>query len=218
MRLFRNRSEAGRLLAAQLSEYADRTDVIVLALPKGGVPVAAKVASALGAPLDVLVVRKIGAPWNPEFAVGAIASGGMMVLDTDTMNALGLTKASLDPVILAEQRELTRRERLYRGGRPFPALEGQVVILVDDGLATGATMQAAVAALRTSGPALVVVAVPVASQSACAMLDQVVDRVVCVATPEPFYGVGAWYENFDQTTDEEVLSLLAHGEVPLLSK
>lgn len=217
MRLFRNRSEAGRLLAARLSEFADRTDVIVLALPKGGVPVAAEVASALAAPLDVLVVRKIGAPWNPEFAVGAIASGGMMVLDAETLNELGLTKADLDPIILAEQRELMRRERLYRGGRPFPALQGQVVILVDDGLATGATMQAAVAALRTRGPALVVVAVPVASQSARAMLDRVVDRVVCVSTPEPFYGVGAWYENFDQTTDEEVLSLLTHGEAPLLS-
>ncbi|HEY5547068.1 MAG TPA: phosphoribosyltransferase family protein [Gemmatimonadaceae bacterium] len=218
MRLFRNRSEAGRRLAAQLSEFAGRTDVIVLALPKGGVPVAAEVSSALGAPLDVLVVRKIGVPWQPEFAVGAIASGGMMVLDTETMNELGLTRASLDPILVAEQRELMRRESLYRGGRPFPTLEGQVVIVVDDGLATGATMQAAVAALRTRGPALVVVAVPVASRSACAMLDRVVDRVVCVATPEPFYGVGVWYDDFDQTTDEEVLSLLAHGEVPLAAR
>lgn len=213
---FRNRTDAGRLLAAQLVEFADRTDVIVLALPKGGVPVAAEVASALGAPLDVLVVRKIGVPWHPEFAVGAMASGGMMVLDTATMNELGLTRASLEPVIRAERQELARREHLFRRGRPFPDLDGMVVILVDDGLATGATMQAAVNALRTRRPALVIVAVPVASQSAVVMLHRSVDRVVSVATPEPFYGVGAWYEDFDQTTDEEVLELLARGEVSLL--
>ena len=217
MRLFRNRSEAGRVLATHLGEYENRTDVIVLALPKGGVPVAAEVASALAAPLDVLVVRKIGAPQSPEFAVGAIASGGMMVLDTRTMHELGLTRASLDSVIQAEQQEVIRRDRLYRRGRPFPGLEDQVVILVDDGLATGATMHAAVMALRSRAPAVVVVAVPVASRSALVMLNQVVDRVVCVAAPEPFYGVGAWYENFDQTTDEEVLSLLAGREVPLLA-
>ena len=217
MRLFRNRSDAGRLLAPHLEEFANRTDVIVLALPKGGVPVAAEVASALAAPLDVLVVRKIGVPWNPEFAVGAIASGGMLVLDNDMMNELGLTRESLDPVIRAEQAELIRRERLYRRGRPFPDLEGLVVILVDDGLATGSTMQAAVAALRTKGPALVVVAVPVASQSAVVQLDRVVDQVVYVADPEPFFSVGVWYANFDQTTDEEVLRLLDHTEVPLLT-
>jgi predicted phosphoribosyltransferase len=135
----------------------------------------------------------------------------MMVLDADTMNELGLTKASLDPTILAEQRELMRRERLYRGGRPFPALEGQVVILVDDGLATGATMQAAVAAVKTKDPEHVVVAVPVASVSAYVALETLVDRVVCLEAPEPFYGVGAWYEDFSQTTDEEVLSLLAES-------
>lgn len=217
MRRFRNRSEAGRFLAAQVSEYAGRTDVVVLALPKGGVPVAAEVASALGAPLDVLVVRKIGVPWNPEFALGAIASGGMMVLDMHTLDEFGLTREDVEPVIQAERRELTRRESLYRSGRPFPALEGHIVILVDDGLATGATMQAAVAALRTKGPALVVVAVPVASRSARAALDPIVDRVVCVETPEPFFGVGVWYEDFSQTTDAEVLSLLARNEVPLLA-
>jgi putative phosphoribosyl transferase len=208
MKLFRNRSEAGRLLAAQLSEYADRTDVLVLALPKGGVPVAAEVSSALGCPLDGLVVRKIGVPWNPEFALGAVASGGMMVLDVRTMDQLGLTPTDIEPVILEERQELMRRESLYRSGRPFPAL---------DGLATGATMQAAVAALRTRNPARVVVAVPVASRSACALLDQIVDRVVCMATPEPFYGVGAWYEDFSQTTDEEVLSCLARSDVAQLT-
>jgi putative phosphoribosyl transferase len=215
MTLFHNRSEAGRQLAAHLGEFANRTDVMVLALPKGGVPVAAEVASALAAPLDVLVVRKIGVPRNPEFAVGALASGGMMVLDTATMNQLGLTRDNLEPVIRAEQQELVRRERLFRRGRPYPDLEGKVVILVDDGLATGATMQAAVAALRTRRPALVVVAVPVASRSAIVMLQRTVDRVVCVAAPEPFYGVGAWYEDFEQTTDEEVLSLLTPGEILL---
>jgi len=217
MSLFRNRSEAGRHLAAHLSEYAGRTDVLVLALPKGGVPVAAEVASALGAPLDVLVVRKIGVPWNPEMAVGAIASGGMMALDVPTLNALRLTRADLEPVLQAERRELTRREALFRRERPFPALEGQIVILVDDGLATGATMQVAIAALRTKNPARIVVAVPVASRSACAALDMIVDRVVCVATPEPFYGVGVWYEDFSQTSDEEVLSLLDHNAAPLLA-
>jgi len=218
MRRFRNRSEAGRFLAEQLSEYADRTDVIVLALPKGGVPVAAEVAATLGAPLDVLVVRKIGVPWNPEFALGAIASGGMMVLDMHSLDALGLTRSDVEPVIQAERRELTRRESLYRSERPFPTLAGHVVILVDDGLATGATMQAAVAALRTKGPSLIVVAVPVASRAACETLDPMVDRVVCVATPEPFFGVGVWYEDFSQTTDEEVLSLLARSELPVLAR
>lgn len=215
MALFRNRSEAGQLLASHLGEFEHRSDVIVLALPKGGVPVAAEVASALAAPLDVMVVRKIGVPWNPEFAVGAIASGGMMVLDTERMKEFSLTRASLAAVIQAEQKELARRVRLFRGERPFPDLEGQVVILVDDGLATGSTMHAAVMALRSRAPSLVVVAVPVASQSALVMLEQVVDRVVSLATPEPFYSVGTWYENFDQTTDEEVLSLLGRSELPL---
>lgn len=217
MRRFRNRSEAGLFLAARLSEYAERTDVVVLALPKGGVPVAAEVASALGAPLDVLVVRKIGVPWNPEFALGAIASGDMMVLDERTLDELGLTRADVEPVIQAERRELTRRESLYRSARPFPVLEGHIVILVDDGLATGATMQAAVAALRTRRPAQVVVAVPVASRSACAALAPIVDRVVCVETPEPFLGVGVWYDDFSQTTDQEVLTLLARYAEPMLA-
>ena len=211
MKLFRNRREAGHLLAAHLRPYADRSDVLVLALPKGGVPVAAEVASALGAPLDVLVVRKIGLPWNPERAVGAIASGGMMVLDIRAIDQLDLTRAQLEPVIQSERLELARRERVYRIGHPFPAVAGKVVILVDDGLATGATMQAAVAAVKTKEPAHVVVAVPVASVSACVALESLVDRVVCLEAPEPFYGVGAWYEDFSQATDEEVLSLLAES-------
>lgn len=211
MKLFRDRREAGHLLAAHLREYADRSDVLVLALPKGGVPVGAEVASTLGAPLDVLVVRKIGVPWNPELAVGAIASGGMMVLDIPVIDYLDLTHAQLDPVIRAERLELARRERVFRVGHPFPTIAGKVVILVDDGLATGATMQAAVAAVKTKGPAHVVVAVPVASVSARVALESLVDRVVCLEAPEPFHGVGAWYEDFSQTTDEEVLSLLAEA-------
>ena len=218
MKLFRNRREAGRLLAAHLHEYTDRSDVLVLALPKGGVPVAAEVASALEAPLDVLVVRKIGVPWNPELAVGAIASGGMMVLDIAAITQLDLTRAELDPIIRAERLELGRREQIFRIGHPFPVVEGKVVILVDDGLATGATMQAAVAAVKTKGPAHVVVAVPLASVSAYYALESLVDRVVCLETPEPFNGVGAWYEDFTQTTDEEVLSLLAQGRTNELSR
>ena len=218
MKLFRNRREAGHLLAAHLREYADRSDVLVLALPKGGVPVAAEVASALRAPLDVLVVRKIGVPWNPELAVGAIASGGMMVLDVRVVDDLDLTHAQLDPIIQAERLELARRERVFRIGHPFPALEGQVVILVDDGLATGATMQAAVAAVKTKRPATCRCRCTGGVRACVVALESLVDRVVCLEAPEPFYGVGAWYEDFSQTTDEEVLSLLAESRENELSR
>lgn len=218
MRYFRNRIDAGRHLAALLSEYSDNPDVLVLGLPKGGVPVAAEVASALGAPLDVLVVRKIGVPWNPEFAVGAIASGGMMMFDGPTMSELRVTRDDLEPVISEEFRELIRRENLYRGERPFPDLDGLTVIVVDDGLATGATMQAAVSVLRTRNPGEIVVAVPVASRSACLLLEPIADRVVCAATPEPFNGVSLWYGDFSQTSDEEVLSCLARSEMALLTR
>jgi putative phosphoribosyl transferase len=180
------------------------------------VPVAAEVASELAVRLDVLMVRKIGVPWNPEYALGAIANGGMLVLDTATMQELGLTREGIDLVVQAERRELARRERVFRGNSPFPSLEGKVVILVDDGLATGATMRSAVEAVRTRGPALIVVAVPITSRSAYLTLDRIVDRIVCLATPEPFYAVGEWYDDFSQTTDEEVLSLLSHSEQPLL--
>lgn len=208
MRLFRNRLEAGRRLAQQLMKYAGRSDVVVLALPRGGVPVASEVARALGAPLDVFTVRKIGLPWNEEFAIGAIASGGVRLLDRNVMNQVGISDAVVAPTIARERRELERRERLYRNDRPFPEVVGQTVILVDDGLATGASARAAVEALRTQHPADIVVAAPVGAREACAMLAAAADACICVATPEPFYGVGAWYDDFSQTSDDDVLTLL----------
>jgi putative phosphoribosyl transferase len=205
---FRDRQEAGQLLADHLREFAGRSDVIVLALPRGGVPVAAEIARALGVHLDTLVVRKIGLPSNPEFAVGAMAHGGMMVLDELLLHELGLSRRQLMPVILEEEEELERREQLYRGTRAFPRLEGQVVILVDDGLATGSTMEAAVRMVRTRAPARIIVAVPVGSQQACGHVGALADSVVCLLMPEPFFGVGVWYVDFSATSDQEVLELL----------
>ena len=211
MTRFADRAEAGRALAVRLMEYAGEPDTLVLALPRGGVPVAFEIAIALDAELDVLIVRKIGVPWNPEYAVGAIANDGIAVLDAAFMNRLGLTRSDLAPVLRAEVRELERRERLYRGDRPYPELQGHTVLLVDDGLATGSTMLAAVKAVRSRRPRRVVVAVPIASAEACADLDRVADRTVCLETPEPFYGVGVWYEDFSETSDEQVLALLAEA-------
>jgi putative phosphoribosyl transferase len=183
----------------------------VLALPRGGVPVAYEVALALDAPLDVLVVRKIGAPGHPELAIGAIASGGARVVNESVVDELGLNDESIARAADAEKEELARRERTYRGDRPPVDVEGRTVILVDDGLATGATMRAAALALRAQNPARVVVAVPVAAEQTCAELRDDVDEVVCALTPEPFLAVGAWYEDFSQTTDEEVRELLARA-------
>jgi predicted phosphoribosyltransferase len=208
---FRDRREAGRLLAARLSAYANRPDVVVLALPRGGVPVAAEVARALGAPLDVFVVRKLGVPGHEEFAFGAIATGGVRVLNEDVVRALQIPDRVIDAVAAREQEELARRERVYRGDRPPLDVRGRTVILVDDGLATGATMHAAIRALRQQQPARIVVAVPTASPEACDELKRVVDDVVCATTPDPFYAVGLWYEDFSQTTDEEVRELLARS-------
>lgn len=205
---FRDRHEAGRRLAAKLRHYATRPDVIVLALPRGGVPVGYEVAKALGAPLDVFVVRKLGLPWHEELAMGAIASGGVRVLDPDLLRAARVSEADLARVTAAEQAELERRERQYRGDRPFPDLRGKTVILVDDGLATGSTMRAAVAALRQEGPSRIVVAVPVAAPETCDAFGDIADEVVCAETPEPFRAVGLWYNDFSQTTDEEVHELL----------
>jgi predicted phosphoribosyltransferase len=205
---FQNREEAGRQLAAELKAYAGQPDVIVLALPRGGVPVAYEVVRALGAPLDVFVVRKLGLPGHEEFAMGAIASGGMRLLNERVVRAAGLTPAQVERVTAAEQAELERREQSYRGDRPFPDLTGRTVILVDDGLATGATMRAAVAALRQEGPARIVVAVPVSAPETCDAFRDVADAVICALTPEPFYAVGLWYEDFSQTTDAEVHDLL----------
>ena len=208
MRRFTNRAEAGRDLAAMLDAIRDRGDVTVLALPRGGVPVAFEVAEALGAPLDVFTVRKLGAPANEEFAIGAIATGGITLLDSNAVRALGIGAAELDALVSKERVELARRDRLYRRNLPAPALAGRTVIVVDDGLATGATMQAAVAAIRTQKPARIVVAAPVGSREACATLRAVADACVCGLTPPTFYGVGAWYEDFSQTSDADVLDLL----------
>jgi putative phosphoribosyl transferase len=195
-------------LAARLAKYAGRPDVVVLALPRGGVPVAFEVAQALGAPLDVFLVRKLGMPGHEEFAIGAIASGGVTVLNDETLRDYGVSREQVQAVVEAEQRELERREGRYRGDRPFPDVAGRTVILIDDGLATGSTMRAAVAALRQERPARVIVAVPTAPPETCDELRTIVDEMVCLITPEPFYAVGLWYEDFAQTTDEEVRELL----------
>jgi len=210
-RYFRDRSEAGRQLAAKLRTYANRSDVIVLALPRGGVPVAYEVARALGAPLDVFVVRKLGVPGYEELAMGAVATGGVRVLNEDVVQGLHIPDYVIDAVAAWEQQELARREQVYRGDRPQPDVRDRTVILVDDGLATGATMLAAVRALRQQQPAQIVVAVPTASPETCAQMKTEADEVVCPITPQPFYSVGLWYENFSQTTDEKVRELLARS-------
>lgn len=206
---FTDRTEAGRLLAQALSAYAGRTDVLVLALPRGGVPVAMEVAKALGAELDLIIVRKLGVPYQEELAMGALASGGARVLNQDVVSSLNLSEAVIEEVTRKEEKELARRERAYRGERPFPEVRGRTVILVDDGLATGATMRAAVAALRQLDPAAIVVAVPVAPPDTAAKLREEVDDFVCLATPESFFAVGQWYVDFSQISDEEVGALLA---------
>jgi predicted phosphoribosyltransferase/dienelactone hydrolase len=205
---FRDRREAGRALARWLGGYAGRADVLVLALPRGGVPVAWEVARALRAPLDVFLVRKLGMPGQPELAMGAIASGGVRVLDTDLVERFGIPRDRIDAVTREEERELRRRERSYRGDRAPLDLRGRAVLLVDDGLATGSSMRAAIAAVRRLGPKEIVVAVPVAPAATCRDLAGLADDVVCVASPDPFLAVGRFYENFEQTTDEEVRDLL----------
>jgi putative phosphoribosyl transferase len=206
--LFRDRFDAGRALAAKLARYAGRPDVLVLALPRGGVPVGFEVARALNAPLDVFLVRKLGVPGREELAMGAIATGGVRVLNEEVVAALGIPDEQIDAVTAEEQEELERRAHEYRGDRPPPDVRGKVVILVDDGLATGSTMRAAVAALRRQGPARVVVGVPVGAAETCAEFRDEADEAVCARTPEPFYAVGLWYQDFSQTTDEEVRDLL----------
>lgn len=206
--LFADRADGGLRLAQKLSAYAGRTDTIVLGLPRGGVPVAAEVAKELRAPLDLFLVRKLGVPGHEELAMGAIASGGVQVLNREVVEQLRIPLELIDSVAQREQQELARREKLYRNGQPAPELEGRTAILVDDGLATGASMSAAVAALRAHQPARIVVAVPTAAPETCKMFEEEVDEVVCAETPQPFVGVGFWYKNFAQTTDEEVRRLL----------
>lgn len=210
--LFKNRTEAGQKLAAALSQYGSQRsdeDPLVLALPRGGVPVAFQVARALGTQLDVFIVRKLGAPGQPELALGAIASGGTIVWNHDILRALGLPDARLQRVLEHENAELIRREREYRGHRPQPRLSDRTILLIDDGLATGATMRAAVQAIQAKKPKKLVAAVPVASREACNAIQPHVDHIICLQKPDPFYGVGAWYDDFSQTSDQEVHQLLA---------
>lgn len=211
---FRDRRDAGQVLATHLEAYAHQPNVIVLGLPRGGVPVAAEVAAALQAPLDACLVRKLGVPGHEELAMGAIASGGVRVLSEEIVRGLQIPDAVIDATEAAERRELVRRERVYRGGKGPLNLAGKTVILVDDGLATGSTMRAAVQAARQMSPAHIVVAVPVGAASVCASLHEVADEVICAETPDPFYAVGIWYENFQPTSDEEVRAAL---RMPLAS-
>jgi predicted phosphoribosyltransferase len=208
---FRDRAHAGRALARMLSTYAHRPGVVVLALPRGGVPVGYEVARALEAPLDVFLVRKLGVPGHEELAMGAIASGGVRVLNDEVLAQINLRPAAIEAVTAREAGELERRERAYRGDRPPPNVRGRTVILVDDGLATGSTMRAAVQALRQHLPARIVMAVPVAAPSACESFHSQVNQAICAMTPEPFVAVGLWYEDFSTTTDAEVRDLLARA-------
>ncbi len=210
--LFSDRREAGRILARKLSHYAGRSDVLVLALPRGGVPVGFEVARALDAPLDIFLVRKLGFPGHEELAMGAIASGGIRVVNEDVVEMYRIPARQLESVAERERRELERRERAYRGDRPAPRLSGRTVILVDDGLATGSSMRAAATAVQSGRPARIVLAVPVAPPSAVHQFRDLVDEFVCVQTPEPFLAVGRFYENFEPTTDEEVRDLLRRAE------
>jgi len=205
---YTDRTQAGILLAQKLAAYAGRHDVIVLALPRGGVPVAFEIARALQAPLDVLLVRKLGVPGHEEYAMGAIATGGVCILQSDVIKQLAIPQASVDDLVQRKQEELAQRERLYRSNRPAPKLEGSIVIVVDDGLATGSTMLAAIHALRQARPARMIIAIPVGARVSVARLQAEVDEIVCLSIPENFQAVGLWYEDFNQTSDDEVIHLL----------
>ena len=208
MEKYIDRYEAGIVLANHLKDYANQEQVIALALPRGGVPVAYEIATALSIPLDIFIVRKLGVPGHEELAMGAIASGGTVVFNEPLMNQLNIEQKLIDSVLAAEQKELVRRERLYRGNRPLPILLGKTIILVDDGIATGSTMLAAVKALHKHKPASIIIAVPVAARSTCEELKTLVDKIVCPLRPINFYAVGLWYEQFSQTSDDEVIELL----------
>ena len=215
---FRNRRDAGKILAQKLSAYANRADVLVLALPRGGVPVAYEVALALNVPLDILIVRKLGLPGREELAIGAIASAGIRVLNDDIIRVLSIPQEIINIVAQRELQELERREHMYRGDRPAPEVHNRTVILIDDGLATGASMRAAVVALRAQHPARIVIAVPTAAPEICNALEFDVDEIVCAITPKPFLGVGRWYEDFSQVTDEQVQRFLLEANERLLHR
>ena len=205
---FRNRTEAGKLLASKLIQYANRPDVLVLGIPRGGVPVAFEAATALNAPLDICLVRKLGVPGNKELAMGAIAAGGFEVLNEDLLDWLRISGHTIAEVGERELQELQRRDRIYRGERPLPNIRDRIVILVDDGLATGSTMRAAIGVLKHQQPQRLIIAVPVAPIDTCNELRAEVDEIVCLMTPKHFSGIGRWYEDFTQTTDEQVCELL----------
>jgi putative phosphoribosyl transferase len=210
---FPNRTAAGKQLADRLQLYADRPDVLVLGLPRGGLPVAYEVATALHAPLDICLVRKLGVPGHKELAMGAIASGGVRVMNNDVIAGLRISQQDIEKVATRELQELHRRDRAYRGDRPQPDIADRTVILVDDGIATGSTMRSAIATLKPQHPAALIVAIPVAAPEAYNELKTEADEVVCLMTPKPFYAIGLWYKNFSQTTDEEVRKLLAQSEI-----
>lgn len=213
---FRNRTEAGQLLAKRLQAYADCPDVLVLALPRGGVPVAFEIAKVLNAPLDICIVRKLGVPGHKELAMGAIALGGARVINQDVVDWLHISEAAIDAVTNMERQELERRDRVYRGNRPPPEIRDRTIILVDDGLATGATMQVAIDTIQQQDPEYLIVAVPVAPASSCKTLNGV-NEVVCLMQPEPFYAIGVWYEDFSQTSDAQVRELLEQAtNLPLI--
>lgn len=205
---YADRSEAGRALAEHLRDYENRDDVVVYGLPRGGVPVAFEVAEALDAPLDVLIVRKLGVPGQPELAMGAVASNGVRFFDDELVRRLGVGKADIDRIAREQREEVRARERRFRSGTDVPDAKGATAIVVDDGIATGSTMKASVQALRQMSPSRVIVAVPVASPSACAEMEKIADEVICLSTPQPFSAVGAWYQDFTQTRDEDVRRLL----------
>jgi putative phosphoribosyl transferase len=212
---FQDRTEAGQRLATRLAAYANFSNLLVLGLPRGGVPVAYEIATALHAPLDVWLVRKLGVPGQEELAMGAIALGGVMILNQEIIQALNIPQDAIQRVAEAEQQELERRDRAYRGNRPLPQVQDHTVILVDDGIATSSTLRAAIAALQRQNPRRIVVAAPVAPPSVCDALRNVVDDVVCLSMPEPLQSIGMWYQDFSQTTDEEVRELLKQSAISL---
>lgn len=213
MLIFQDRREAGKLLAEKLIHYVNKPDVLILALPRGGVPVAFEVAKKLNAPLDIFIVRKLGVPGHEELAMGAIATGGIRVMNEEILNKINISQYAIEQVTHQELLEIRRREEQYRGKRPEPIIAGKAIIIIDDGLATGSTMKAAIKALKRQGPSVIIVGVPVADRDVCSQFRQIADDVVCAITPDYLGAVGRWYEDFSQTTDEEVIELLNQAKL-----